>query len=91
MQKLRTVSQAVVASRQVGAIEACYIISDVDLVQSSRTTININTLKDTKLANPIVISTDAILKTMDSDDSVVIDRSSNAAMHRHAFGRFAVV
>jgi len=87
MQKLRTVSQAVVASRQVGAIEACYIISDVDLVQSSRTTININTLKDTKLANPIVISTDAILKTMDSDDSVVIDRSSNAATHRHAYGR----
>ena len=86
MQKLRTVSSAVVASRQVGAIEACYIISDVDLVQSSRSTININTLKDSKLANPIVITTEAALNQMNGHDSVVIDTSSQGGTHRHAYG-----
>ena len=86
MQKLRTVAAAVVASRQIGAIEACYIISDVDLVQSSRTTINVNTLKDSKLANPIVISNEAALNQMDGDDSVVIEKSSQVSTYRLAYG-----
>ena len=85
MQKLRTVSDAVVASRQVGAIEACYIISAVDLVQSSRKTINVNTLKDSKLANPVIISTDAALSQMKGNESVVKETSSNCSTHRHAY------
>ena len=86
-QRLSTAANAVVSSRQIGAIEACYIIADMDLVQSSRTVINVNTLPITCQTTAPVITNRLELQNIQNEDSVIREGLSNNGLHRHAYAK----
>ena len=64
---LKAVSNSLIEATAIGAVQACYILLGLDIVISTRTVQNINSLPRHKLTNKLI--TDRLhLLTMDDEE-----------------------
>lgn len=82
--RLNTVATALVQSTEVGAVQACYTLLNLDFVQSSRTVINVNSLHRSDM-NRNIISSSAEREALSEDDSAIYSGLGSQLGRRKAY------